>query len=137
MNRMIRGFTLIELMIVVAIVAITVAIGYPAYRDQVMKSRRAEGMGELLELADRLERYYANQVPGTYAGASLGAGAGDVYEEYTEKGNYQLIIDDAGTTTFTISADPVPPQDNDKCGMFTLDSMGQKTAEGGNSCWKI
>ena len=53
MNRMIRGFTLIELMIVVAILAIAIALGYPSYREQVMKARRAEGMGELLELADR------------------------------------------------------------------------------------
>lgn len=138
MNRMIRGFTLVELMIVIAILAITIAIGYPAYRDQVMKSRRAEGMGQLLELADRMERFYANQVPtATYNGASLGAGDGDVYQEYTEKGNYQLVIDSATTTLFQISADPVGPQDDDKCGKFTLTSTGQKSAEGGNECWKI
>ena len=135
MNRMIRGFTLIELMIVVGILAITIAIGYPAYRDQVMKSRRAEGMGELLEPADRMERFYSGN--GTYNGATLGPDADDVYETTTEKGNYTLGITSATTVLFTITATPNGPQGNDKCGTFTLTSNGQKSASGGNDCWKI
>ncbi len=135
MNRVIHGFTMIELMIVVAILAIVIAIGYPAYRDQVMKSRRAEGMGELLELADRLERFYSGN--GTYNGATLGPDADDVYETTTEKGNYTLNIPTATSTLFTITATPNPPQDKDKCGTFTLTSSGTKSASGGNECWKI
>ena len=46
MSKRANGFTLIELMIVVAVLAIIIAIGYPAYRDQVMKARRTEAMGE-------------------------------------------------------------------------------------------
>ena len=60
MRRMNRGFTLIEAMIVVGIIGLIAAIGYPSYRDQVIKSRRAEGMGALLELADRMERHYSD-----------------------------------------------------------------------------
>jgi type IV pilus assembly protein PilE len=135
MNGKTRGFTLIELMIVVALLAILVAIGYPSYRDQVMKTRRAEGMGELLALADRMERYYSGN--GTYNGATLGPDADDVYETSTEKGNYTLGITSATTTLFTITATPVAPQDKDKCGTFTLTSSGQKSASGGNDCWKI
>ena len=134
MDRKIRGMTLLELMIVMSIIAIIVAIGYPAYRDQVMKSRRAEGMGELLELADRMERFYAGN--GTYNGATLGPDADDVYETATEKGHYNLAITSATTTVFTITATPVGPQANDKCGTFTLSSTGQKSA-GRNDCWKI
>ena len=52
MNKSVRGMTLIELIIVVAIVGIIAGIGYPSYLDHVKKTRRAEGMGELLELAD-------------------------------------------------------------------------------------
>lgn len=137
MNRMMRGFTLIEAMIVVAILGIIVAFGYPSYRDQVMKSRRAEGMGELLELADRLERYYSDK--GTYAGATLGTTSSDIFHKLTDKGNYKLSIDSAGTVSFIVSAIPQGGQANDKCGTFTLDATGTKSVSGPLSdgdCWK-
>ena len=51
-----RGFTLVELMIVVAIVAILAAIGYPSYQNSVQKSRRADGRAALQEAAARQER---------------------------------------------------------------------------------
>ena len=135
MNRMMRGFTLIEAMIVVAILGIIVAFGYPSYRDQVMKSRRAEGMGELLELADRLERYYSDK--GTYAGAT----AANIFRAETEKKHYKLAIDGTQTNDvkFVITATPENGQDKDKCGTFTLDSTGTKSVSGPLSdgdCWK-
>ena len=63
MGKHIRGFTLIEAMIVVALIGIIVALGYPSYRDQVIKSRRSDGMAALLELADRMERHYSDVAP--------------------------------------------------------------------------
>jgi type IV pilus assembly protein PilE len=122
-------------MIVVAILAIAIALGYPSYREQVMKARRAEGMGELLELADRMERLYSNT--GSYESASLGTADTDVYRATTEKGNYTLGITTANTTVFTITAAPNGKQADDKCGTFTLTSNGQKSAGGGADCWKI
>ena len=56
MNKSNRGFTLIELLIVVAILAILAVYGYSSYRDTVLKAHRAEGIGELLSIADTLER---------------------------------------------------------------------------------
>ena len=121
---MIRGFTLIEAMIVVALIGIIVAFGYPSYRDQVMKSRRAEGMGELLELADRLERYYSDK--GTYVGAT----PANIFHATTAKGNYQLSIDSQDAIAFTVSATPLGGQLKDKCGTFTLTSQGVKSVGG-------
>lgn len=134
-NKM-RGVTLIELMIVVALLGIIVAFGYPSYRDQVMKSRRAEGMGELLELADRLERYYSDK--GTYDGVT----AADIFHASTAKGYYTLAIVDAETDDikFAVTATPKNGQEKDKCHTFKLTSLGDKTVSGGSlpadECWK-
>jgi len=138
-NKM-RGFTLIEAMIVVAILGIIVAFGYPSYRDQVIKSRRAEGMGELLELADRLERYYSDK--GTYAGATLGNSNTDIFHATTAKGHYTLAIVDAETNNiqFAVTATPINGQEDDKCHTFKLTSQGIETVSGGSltadECWK-
>ena len=147
MSKLANGFTLIELMVVVAILAIVVALGYPSYRDQVMKARRSEARGELLELADRLERYYADQ--GTYCadapdctGATLGAAESDIYPTTTEGGYYALSITAQDDITFSLQAAPVAgkSQAKDKCGTFTLTSLGNKGISGGSltvkDCWK-
>jgi type IV pilus assembly protein PilE len=131
-NKM-RGVTLIELMVVVALIGIIVAFGYPAYRDQVIKSRRAEGMGALMELADRLERYYSDK--GTYVGATTDS----IFRTTTEKGHYKLKIDSQDAISFTVSAEPLGGQTKDKCGTFTLQSDGEKSVSAAgmqDQCWK-
>ena len=54
-----RGFTLIEVMIVIVILGILVTVGLPSYQDSIRKSRRADGMAALMELSARQERFYA------------------------------------------------------------------------------
>ena len=57
-RKKILGFTLVELMITIAVISVLVSIGYPMYQDQVYKSRRAAARGSLLELAQFMERNY-------------------------------------------------------------------------------
>jgi type IV pilus assembly protein PilE len=131
MRNRTRGFTLIEVLIVVAILGIIVAFGYPSYQEQVRKARRAEGMGELLEMADRLERRYSDQ--GTYAGITADVLYGtDTADDMrpTMNGHYKLNIVSADNVQFTISATPQGPQTKDKCGTFTMSSQGVKSVSG-------
>ena len=129
-----RGFTLIELMIVLVVLAIIVAVGYPSYLEQVKKSRRAEGMGQLLELADRMERAYSDS--GTYPTV-----ISEVYVATTDGGFYTLSIVSANNVSFTVSAAPTSlgRQNDDKCETFTLTSLGQKSVSDSSlnsHCWK-
>ena len=145
MKKTARGMTLIELMIVVAILGIIAAIGYPSYLDHVKKTRRSEGMGELLELADRLERHYSDF--GTYdkvvAGVVSDMAIADIYQAATRNGYYTLSID-SGTDNVDFTARAAPTslgqQDTDKCGTFVITSQGTKTVTGGSlsasDCWK-
>lgn len=135
MMKRTRGFTLIELMIVLAVLAVIVAIGYPSYQEHVKKSRRAEGMGQLLELADRMERAYSDR--GTYPTV-----ISEVYVATTDRGFYTLSIVTANNVSFTVSATPTSlgDQNEDKCHTFTLTSLGEKSVSGGShgvdKCWK-
>jgi type IV pilus assembly protein PilE len=126
------GFTLVEIMIVVAIVAILAAIAYPAYTDQMRKTRRADAKAMLMTLAQSAERFYTQN--GTYVGYVLG---------YTESPAdsgikfYDLSLNPAATAqAFTIQAVPKNGQASDPCGTLTINQIGTKTATGTNAdCW--
>ena len=138
MNQFVRGYSMIELMIVLAILSIIIAFAYPSYRDHVIKAHRAEGMGELLDLADRLERFYSDQ--STYAGATLGSATTDLRPVATENSMYNLAITLQNAISFTVTATPQGTQTDDtKCGTFTLTSLGGKSTSGtlpDKICWK-
>jgi type IV pilus assembly protein PilE len=135
-----NGFTLIELMIVVAILGIVIAFGYPAYRDQIAKARRADGMAFILDIADRQERFYADR--GTYTTTMTDLGYADAN---SPEGSYYTaaITDDPAndlTITFTVTVTPQNGQEADtRCGTFTLTSLGAKSIGGSSTvqdCWK-
>lgn len=127
-----RGFTLIELMITVAVVAILAAVAIPSYSEHVRKSRRAQAKADLVELAQQLERFHT--VQNTYNGMTL---------PFTQsprdgKSHYTLSLSGAATSSaFTLQAVPGTGQDKDKCGTLTLDQAGRKTPTEATvaGCW--
>lgn len=146
MNKRSKGFTLLELMIVVVIVAILTAIAYPSYRDYIARGRRSDGQSALLDLASRMERYYSQQ--NTYQTATIGTGgANDVRATNTSpEGWYTLSISAQTASAFTLSATPLNAQatDDKVCQTLTLNSLGAKgitTGPGGvptgpvTRCW--
>ncbi|MEH6415458.1 type IV pilin protein [Pseudomonas sp. CGJS7] len=134
-----RGFTLIELMVTVGIVAILVGIAVPTYQDSVRKSRRGQAKADLLEAAQAMERYYT--VNNKYDGkASVADYAGfDQSPRKPAAKFYALEFDGAvSATQFKIKATPQKNtgQEKDKCGTMTIDSAGLKTAAVGvEGCW--
>lgn len=146
-NRNPQGFTLIELMIAVAIVGILAAIAYPSYQNSVTKSRRAEGKSLVLDAAAREERYFAqyNSYTNTILGASGCAGSAcglNYTSANSANGYYVLTVPAVSATTYTLTVTALDTQlANDKnCKTFSLDNLGVKSAtttSGGAStdCW--
>lgn len=129
-NKLDRGFTLIELMIVVAIVALLAAIAVPSYARYVEKARRADAKSALLDAAQRLERCYTQN--NTYLGCPVATGL-------TAEGFYTIAAPTQTANAFTLTAAPAGPQAGDtRCGTFTLQSDGTRVASGSlgtDRCW--
>ena len=129
-----HGLSLIELLVTVALVMILASVAVPSYQNYVGKSRRAEAKGALLDLAARLERYYADNR--SYTGATI---AGMLGSATTEHGDYTLSIDSLAADSYTIMAQPGGRQAGDACGTFTITSTGVKGVQDGTlssaKCW--
>ena len=132
------GFTLIELMVAIAIIGILAAIAFPSYQDSIRKSKRAEGKAALLDLQNRLERYFIDK--NTYASACIGSGcaAGTKILENanTEHSYYTLSIPAQAQNSYTVKA--APTFTDTQCGDLTLTNTGVKAETGTGSvtdCW--
>ncbi len=125
-----HGFTLIELMIVVAVVAILVTIAYPSYTEYTQQSRRSDAMTSLLDAQLAQERFRANNV--TYGSSVVSLGMASV----SEGGFYNIAVSAADGTSFLVTASPTGVQQNDGCGVFAVDQDGAEfTGYADAECW--
>ncbi len=156
------GFTLIELMITVAVVAILAAIALPSYQEHVMRSRRADAKGVLLEAAQLMERNFTER--GAYnknCAGTVKTTLLDLFNTCTTPGtadspvvaspllkapkdgatkHYDIQITGATKYVYTLQAVPITgtAQANDQCGTLTISNTGAKgqaTGKTVDDCW--
>lgn len=139
------GFTLIEIMIVLAILSILVTVAFPTYESSIRKSARTAAKGALMDVAARQEQFFMNNK--SYSSSLTGLGLPDPY--YIDKKNdgvtstdanraYQLSLENVTGTSFDAKATPQLSQTADVCGSYTLKADGSKVvtgAPGTSVCW--
>ncbi|WP_448211402.1 type IV pilin protein [Colwellia sp. MEBiC06753] len=130
-NNKNNGFTLIELMIAVAIVGILAAIAYPSYTDFVARSNRSEGQRELMRLANLQEQLFVDTRSYTADLADLNVDSNYATDNYT----YSATIANNGTT-FTLKASAKTNQaaKDGACKDMTITNTGARTPATG--CWE-
>ena len=130
------GFTLIELMIVVAIIAIIAAIAMPSYQNYAVRTNRTQCQSALVQMANAMERHYTMAVPSTYGGAgSIGAelntGAPSIFATQAPldaNPTCNLTIVSATVNDYSLAATPIAGSVLAGNGLSTLNAAGQK-------CW--
>jgi len=136
-----HGFTLIELMTVVAVVGILAALAYPSYVQQVRKGKRADAQAAMMAAQQYMQRYFSSA--GSYQGASLPASMAQSPQSGAKIYDIAVTVPDTGaaayrayTITATLAGSNVDPE----CGDLTLSDTGAKSQSGAGAaaerCWR-
>ena len=141
-EQKLSGFTLIELMITVAVIAILAVIAYPTYTDYVTRAKRGDGKAVLLQLQMAQEKFrasclqYATAINTTTYACGTGGAYNLVGGTTSSEGYYTLAITSGTSTTYTLTA--TPSFSDPDCGTLGIDQAGVKTVTGTNTvanCW--
>jgi type IV pilus assembly protein PilE len=142
-----RGFTLVEVMIVVAILAILSATAYPSYVESVRKSRRAEARAQLLEVAQYMQRFYSQndsfkKAVGEVSDMALPSELRTVPRQGAQTYTIDFAANSLTPSSFNLDAVPTGSMKGDRCGTLQLDNVGRrniKDAKAGiaiDDCWR-
>lgn len=144
LGRIQQGFTLIELMITVAIVGILASIAYPSYSRYVVKSNRAAAEGFITSVTSKQQQYLLDARAYATDMATLGYTSANIPREVSKNYGVTLTADNTPGTppTYTVTATPIPggsqASNDTKCGALTLDQAGTKGKSGTGTvadCW--
>jgi type IV pilus assembly protein PilE len=138
------GFSLIEMLVVVLVIAILAAIAIPIYETQIQESRRTSAKTGLLDVASREEKYFSTNNTYTTSMTNLGypSSSSTLTVPNADPGYYDITITLTGATTansdFKATATPINSQKTDACDIFTLTDLGIQGNSGGtqtSGCW--